>query len=126
MVGGQWLTADHNQGGPSEADVDAAFEGDNYADVTVLHADGEIAGKKGKLEFEGEAHTGGPEGHEVLVGDGSVDNPMSAEVHLVIRTHGPADSSILHEQLNHYAGGCGPAAGPPCDDIQFAIFPGSV
>ncbi|MEL6562545.1 MAG: hypothetical protein AAFQ94_30525 [Bacteroidota bacterium] len=58
-------------------------------------------------------------------------NPMTAEVALVIRTHGPVIPELLDSQLNTYNGGCRfdflppiPQLGEPgpniCQDIQFS------
>lgn len=50
-------------------------------------------------------------------------NPRTAEIHLVLRDHGPANPEILMEQLSTYLGGCDPKPPhDPCEDIQFAIF----
>jgi len=61
-------------------------------------------------------------GNQVIVGDPSgVDNPYQAQVNLVIRNHGPAESdpAALHEQLNLFQGHCNltdPV--PPFDEIE--------
>lgn len=44
--------------------------------------------------------------------------PFGAEVHLIVKSHGPADLETVHEQLTTSSGGC-PADG--CTDQQFAI-----
>ena len=50
-------------------------------------------------------------------------NPSEAEIHIILRTHGPARAEILEEQLTTYMGGCGPNPPHwPCSEIQFAIF----
>lgn len=110
-----------------EADVISAFGGNNAADVTVIHADGDVTNRRGINRFRAELGTSGPGGHEVLIGDGTVDNPTTAEIHLVVRTHGPAstDEATLYAQLSSFGGGCDPVTEAPCMDTQFAIFPGS-
>ncbi len=48
--------------------------------------------------------------------------PRSAEIHLIIRTHGPAstDPAILNQQLSTFGGGC--SASNPCSNIQAVVF----
>lgn len=70
-------------------------------------------------------------------------NPLTAEVHLVIRDHGPLIPGLVHEQIGTFGGGCDPAlnqADPAmpywidfdgtfpvlpgeCNDIAFAVNP---
>ena len=56
-------------------------------------------------------------------------NPRGAEIHLVLRTHGPAIPGMNHVMFNSYEVGCSPAtsfgAGEgtnDCADVQFTIF----
>ncbi len=68
--------------------------------------------------------------HHVLVGtDGLVDS-HKAEIHMVIRYHGPneiEDSKVFGEQLNSFNGGCEVPAdnvdGFPCVDVQYVVHP---
>lgn len=56
-------------------------------------------------------------------------DPMGAEVHLVVRSHGPVIPSELEAQLTSFAGGCKVEIPQPnvpnepgeCADIQFAV-----
>jgi hypothetical protein len=51
-----------------------------------------------------------------------------AEIHFVIRSHGPLIPGIIHEQISTFNAGCGgfpPELGTPgpntCEDLQFAV-----
>jgi len=57
---------------------------------------------------------------------------FSAEVHIVLRSHGPAIPGIIDEQISTFEGGCiiffDPFTEIPddvgeCGDIEFAIHP---
>jgi hypothetical protein len=60
-------------------------------------------------------------------------DPREAEIHYVVRSHGPMVPANMPEQINSFEGGCvidyGPPGGPEdlhldegeCQDIQFAI-----
>jgi hypothetical protein len=77
-----------------------------------------------------------PEGAFILAGDGGVPmfnngvrpgldagNGFGAEVHIVIRAHGPinADPAVLISQLSTLNGGC--MTPPGCPNVQVATFP---
>jgi hypothetical protein len=46
--------------------------------------------------------------------------PFKAEIHLVVRTHGPAsgDPAVLQAQLNMFNGGCPPNT---CGNVQVSV-----
>lgn len=59
-------------------------------------------------------------------------NPEGAEVHLVVRSHGPRVPGLVGEQRSTFAGGCVENLMPvwdpnleegQCSDLQFAVFP---
>ncbi len=59
---------------------------------------------------------------EALFG-GGLQKPMSAEIHFVVRTHGPAIPGKVDSMLYTVNGGCeGAFPNPPCSDVQFAVF----
>lgn len=96
----------------------------NPHEATVFGAvGGGLAGGNGQVTFAGHTKPG-DEANDVLFGDGSLDNPLTAEVHFVIRTHGPAIPGMIREQISTFNGGC--EEGEPneglCDDLQFGIF----
>lgn len=48
----------------------------------------------------------------------ALTDPLGAEIHLVVRTHGPAIRGSVHEQLTTLNGGCPPNT---CANVQMAI-----
>lgn len=114
---------------------------------SVLYAAGHAIGGNGKGNFAGSLRTGDisgcqapwdafdltlidEEGELDMCREGLID-PQSAEIHLVVRTHGEKIPGMVNEQINTFAGGCtaessfGASNGPnECVDQQFAIhFP---
>jgi len=89
--------------------------------VSNMRATGSISDEDGSVEFR--AHLPIGDAIEAIFGAGLFD-PMTAEIHLIARTHGPAVDGILHEQLNSPWGGC-PEGFPktPCADVQIAFHP---
>jgi hypothetical protein len=88
-------------------------------EFSLLRATGSVIDVDGRAEFR--AHLPIADTQEVYFGPGLL-NVMGSEVHLVLRTHGPAIPGGLYEQLNTDWGGC-PAGWPkdPCGDLQIAI-----
>jgi len=75
-----------------------------------------------------------PEGIFVLFGEGGLNdngvkpglhegNGFGAEVHLVIRAHGPIIPGAITQQLSLLNGGCPPNIGPTCVNVDSAMFP---
>ncbi|MDG2333826.1 MAG: hypothetical protein P8Q97_06320 [Myxococcota bacterium] len=81
---------------------------------------GFVANEEGEAEFESIMFKNEPAG-EVLMGEGLM-NARRAEIHLIIRSHGPAafgDSELLDSQLTTFAGGCDIYT---CVDVQYATL----
>ena len=113
---------------------------DNMVGVEVMYAGGHVVGKNGKGNFSAHLKAGddSPESMNTsfgfeTVGGLRVGNTFDAEVHVVLRTHGPAIPGLVHEQISSYRGGCdNPFLHPPftfypnvigeCGDIAAAIF----
>jgi hypothetical protein len=109
-------------------------------EVEVMYAGGHVVGKNGKGNFSAHLNAGDdtPESMNESfgfpsVGGLAVGNTFDAEVHVVLRTHGPAVPGLINEQISSYAGGCDtPFAIPPftaypdeigqCADIAAAVF----
>ena len=104
--------------------------------VDVLYAAGHVVGKSGVGNFSGRLNAGDDsKSINALFGlpaAGGLQsgNTYSAEVHLVLRSHGPAIPGEVNEQISGYLGGCttffDPFAEIPdevgeCGDIEFAI-----
>jgi hypothetical protein len=88
------------------------------AQPSVVNATGRVVGPGGTADFGAFIRKGDTEG--AVFGPGLLD-PMKAEIHLVVRTHGPAavdDPQRLREQLTTFNGGCPPNT---CEDLQISI-----
>jgi hypothetical protein len=96
------------------------MEGIAAANVSIQHAAGGYA-EDGTLHTSASLGIGDVPG--IIIGPGLLD-AQNAEIHLVIRTHGPAtgDSGIFADQISTFGGGCEPMDALPCDDVQFAVF----
>lgn len=85
---------------------------------------GFVADEDGEAEFTAVMFEGEPAG-EILMGDG-LTNAAGAEIHLIVRVHGPAafdDPELLEAQLTTFGGGCDEFG---CDDVQYAILDSQV
>ncbi len=94
------------------------------ADATVFGSvAGSVVGGTGKATLAGHVKPGDPT-IDILEGDGSLDNPLTAEIHFVIRTHGPKIQGMVHDQAATFNAGCLP--GEPnegmCRNVQVAVF----
>lgn len=97
----------------------------------VSYADGQVIGHKGTGRYFAQLYQGVvPRG---WFGNGLL-YPTSAEIHMVVRTHGQAIDGRINEMIMTFAGACSnvPPAHPgygdgtpgpnECEDIQFAVF----
>jgi hypothetical protein len=84
-------------------------------DASALFADGGVVGRFGVGWFSGSLQVNDPTG--AIMGTG-LKNPSGADVHFVVRDHGPAsaDPEILYQQT-HTFGGCN----PDCADVQTSV-----
>jgi len=103
------------------------FGGDPSVQASVMYADGRIIGSSGNAHYASYLRTGDTAG--ALFGPGLL-NPMTADVHLVVRSHGQLIPTLVGEQLHTFGGGCNnpdipPGTGTPghntCIDLQFAV-----
>jgi hypothetical protein len=92
------------------------------AQGSVVNAGGRIIGADGAATFGAYRRVGDTTG--VFPGLGTVQgllNTRRAEIHLVMRTHGPAmmnDPDMLRQQLSMFNGGCPPNT---CANVQASI-----
>ena len=105
--------------------------------VDLLYAAGHVVGKSGVGNFSGRLNAGDDSKSimESVIGlpsGGGIHsgNTFGAEVHLVLRSHGPAVPELVDEQIGGYLGGCTtffdlfteiPDEVGECGDIEFAI-----
>jgi hypothetical protein len=113
----------------------------NDVGVEVMYAGGHVVGNNGKGNFSGHLNAGDdtPESMNTSfgfpsVGGLAVGNTFDAEVHIVLRTHGPVVPGLVNEQISSYGGGCDdpfqylpfeayPDVIGECSDIAAVIFP---
>ena len=106
--------------------------GNPDVNAAVLHATGGKSDIDGNATFNAFLPLGlirlnrtatGRERHRLGAG---LQNLKGAEIHMVIRTHGPASSNPaeLIEQMSTFGGLCDPGIDDPCADVQAAIFLG--
>lgn len=86
----------------------------------VIYMAGSVAGNNGKGNFSGHLKEGDVSGSIFPEPNGLID-VTTAEIHFVVRCHGPKIPGEVGEQINTFNGGC--PGGVGCVDIQFAVFP---
>lgn len=88
-------------------------------DATVFGAvGGSLISGNGTATFAGHIQAAAT-ANDVRLGDGSLDNPTTAEIHPIIRCHGPALPGMIQEQISTFNGGCPPNT---CMNVQFGTF----
>jgi len=99
--------------------------GDDAIEGTVLHAAGHIVGPDGAGHFGSYLPVGETSG--VMIEGPGLTNPLGADVHLVLRDHGPVQDGLFLDALTTYGGGCteapdgtGTLGGFVCTQPQFA------
>lgn len=127
---------------PENCDVFLACGPDDLsnaaANVAVFHAAGFFSDASGQANVTADLFSGNlPDDIDGILGidDGvglETNNGLGAELHIVIRGHGPVpalnDGSAgytVAEQLSQFNGGCPAAVGDPldaCEDVQVYIF----
>lgn len=108
----------------NEAQIEAA-------DIVAAFATGKVASSKGHARFSAKLAAFEPDGtREIIFGTGpALKDAAGAEVHLIVRSHGPAVPELLDGQLSSYVGGSDHFLTPPsvptsvgeCAEIQFAV-----
>lgn len=96
-------------------------------DASLLWAAGAVAGSTGEATFESRLAGGDNAGAFVMPGmqdpSPGLTQPHTAEIHLVVRNHGPARQEHLEEQTTTMNGGCDVGQPNfPCKDEQYAAF----
>jgi hypothetical protein len=100
--------------------------GDPDVEGTAVFATGHVIGPDGSGYFDAFLATGDTT-YVLGMGPG-LTNPTGAEIHFVVRTHGPVQPGLVAEQVTTFGGGCNNAPdGPgapgdfPCTDLQYAV-----
>ena len=125
---------DGNVLGDGECGADDIFWCPGEAVVDVLYGGGNVAGSSGKIRIAGHRAEGDNSGsvYTDIFGLGpwfGLIDPLGAEVHLVLRSHGPKVPENMPAQIDSFDGGCTVNLEPPavavavgeCVDTQFAI-----
>lgn len=124
-----------------EGDLFDGRAGPTGVEPSCMFADGSLVGGDGHARFSdrlavGEARNSCIDFFVDLVDglegkDYGLTNPAGAEVHLVVRSHGPRIPGQVDQQRSTFAGGCEDFLAPgttelepgQCSDLQFALFP---
>ncbi|MDZ7660375.1 hypothetical protein [Fodinibius sp.] len=90
--------------------VESDFANALNVEVQLLYATGSIAGNNGKGNFSAHLKENDDSGsvHEIfgLPNFGGLQDAHAAEIHAVLRSHGPKIPGQVGEQINSYEGGC--------------------
>ncbi|MEM9325944.1 MAG: hypothetical protein AAGA85_09820 [Bacteroidota bacterium] len=119
---------------PENCETDCGLGDLSTADVEadVLYADGQVISASGSAVFVAHIREDDLSGSVAkFLWDGpaiGLKDVHAAEIHMVLRTHGPVIPDLAYEMTHTFNGGCGgfpPEAGAPgpnvCMDIQFAV-----
>lgn len=100
-------------------------------DAAVMVGSGHVVGASGHGRFashltEGQITTE----HPAFTGGPGLTNARGAEIHLVLRSHGPLNPEAMPAQISTFEGGCEvnldpgtvPSETGECSDLQFAVF----
>ena len=82
---------------------------------SVMYAAGHVVGDGNADNFAGRRGVGDTDG--VIAGSGLL-NPRGAEIHVVVRNHGPAIPGLIDEQISSFNGGCPPNS---CANVQASV-----
>lgn len=86
---------------------------------SVLGATGNLIPESGEGHFSAWLGVGDVPG--ILWGPALLD-PAGAEIHLVLRSHGPMVADVFDDQISSFNGGCADEwPNEPCQDLQFAM-----
>jgi hypothetical protein len=99
--------------------------------VDVVYVAGHVVGGSGQATFSGHRNVGDNSGSLFAQlgapAPGLVD-PHGAEIHFIVRDHGPAVAGMIPAQIHTFQGGCDAASSfglgngtYPCEDVQFAV-----
>ena len=90
---------------------------------TVMFATGQVVPSSGKGDFTAHVDVGQTDGIIGGIERAGLTNPMGAEIHAVLRTHGPVIADALEGQMTTFGGSCDVQE---CEDVQGAVHEGGV
>lgn len=91
----------------------APLGGDPSVESSVIFGAGRVIGGKGEGKFSSHLSVGDTE--DALFGSG-LTNPLGAEIHFVVRDHGPKDPSLMPGQIREVN-----VCNTTCEDLQFSV-----
>lgn len=92
-------------------------------DGSLLNTGGRVIGPDGAATYGAYRAVGDATGWNPGSGTGNgLVDPLGAEIHVVLRSHGPAsaDPAVLAQQLSMFNGGC--PGGVGCANLQASVF----
>jgi hypothetical protein len=89
------------------------------AGLSVLYAAGHVIDQDGVADFGAYLREGDTDKALPGMALGLLD-AAAADVHLVVRDHGPADPAMVVEQI-HTFGACNPSGLENCHDLQMSV-----
>ena len=90
--------------------------------MSSIRATGGVVNEDGTAKFRAHLPIGDTTDFAAF-GHGLVVDPMEAEIHFILRTHGPIIPELLWEQLFSHDGGClEPEMRKLCRNVQYGIF----
>ncbi len=94
------------------------------ANGDVMYGAGHVVGGNGKGNFSAHLSEGDVSGSVRPQPSPGLIDAQTAEVHIVIKDHGPKIPGMVSEQIHTFNGGCneGDENEGLCDDVWFAIF----
>ncbi|MFU8832950.1 MAG: hypothetical protein ACNA7J_12470 [Wenzhouxiangella sp.] len=101
-------------------------DADPRVEAALLWATGDVSNDLGRARFSAHLFAGADAPGEVLFGPDPLLQDSNAEIHLIVRSHGPRATLTgdeLNDALTTFAGGCAEfEAGPnDCADVQFSV-----
>ncbi len=118
-VATSWIAVFNTPAGCATNPCSGADFANSNAHGALINTGGQVVGADGKASFGGFRAVGDTTG--VFGGTfGSLIFPLTAEIHMVVRTHGvaSADPAVLAQQLTTRDGGCPPNT---CTNLQISI-----
>lgn len=88
--------------------------------AAVQAGGGHVIGGSGEASFAGHLNEGQiTNEHPAFIGGPGLVDARGAEIHLVVRSHGPVIPGLNHEMFTSFEVGCDVN---DCEDLQFALF----
>ncbi len=126
-----WLVVFNNPDGCNENGCNGdEFEPENAeffaaAMIDVIYGTGHIVGGSGKATFSGHQKAGNNSGSIFGPDSYGLIDSKQAEIHLIVRDHGPKIPGNVRRQISEFEGpnpeDC--LNGEACQDVQFAVHP---